>query len=125
MPGLGNDLKRQDFDLSAGDELRLLGVARKELPALKCLDGVLICRGGEMIVVGTAANLHAAIRDFSAQRRIMVQRRDEPGDVLMPLFLRAVFQAILDEKVFHVQLLRGHAAFIWEVNELISKYGQK
>jgi hypothetical protein len=98
MLGLRDDLERQDLDLAAGGELGLLGVTREKLAALKGFDRVLISRRGEMIVVGSATTLQAAIRDFSAQLRITVQGRDEPGDVLMPPFFRNIRQAILDEK---------------------------
>jgi len=54
-------------------------------------DGVIVGRRGDMVVVGTATTLHASIRDFSPQGRIVVQGRDKPNDVLMPSFFRTVF----------------------------------
>jgi hypothetical protein len=98
---LRDDLKRQDFDFSTGGELRLFGVKSKKLPRLQRADGVVVICGGEVVVVGTPASLHAAIRYFSVQGRIIVQGGDEPSDLLMPPFFRAVRQPILDEKLFH------------------------
>src|SRR5262245_49702125 len=53
-----------------------------------------------MKVVVAAADLHAPI-GYAAQPGITLERRDKPGDVLVPFGLRAVLAAILDEKLFH------------------------
>jgi hypothetical protein len=111
---------------------------------LQRLDRLLVRGGGEMIVVGTVAALHAAIRDLSLQRGIGVERRDEFRDIAVPGVLRRILPAILDEKTLHARsslqpfppppgapwrqpagLASTFPLVTWAENKRKCKYGQK
>ncbi|HEX9325776.1 MAG TPA: hypothetical protein VF915_04615, partial [Reyranella sp.] len=124
--GLGNDLERQDLDLAAGHEAGLFGVVLEPVTLLQVLGRLVVGSAGEMVVVSVLGVLHAAIGDAPLQDGIAVEVGDEPGDLAVPILLRARGEPVLDEELLHRLLLRsmvgiGHL----RAKERSRKYGQK